>query len=98
MKSNVCYNLNKSEYYTEYKGYKFYFSSYFNDQRFKSKLLDTIEKETLKLNAKYRTTFNADIVIALYLYRLIEKRGFYVVDYKGFPVRKDYEFVMELLW
>lgn len=97
MKSNVCYNLSKSEYYTEFKGYKFYFSSFFNTQRFTSKLIETIEKETLKLNAKYRTTINSDIVVALYLYQLIEKRGFYVIDYKGLPVSKNYEVVMELV-
>lgn len=93
----MCYNLSKSEYYTEYKDYKFYFSSYFNNQRFKARLIETVEKETLKLNAKYRTTINADIVIALYLYRLIEKRGFYVIDCRGLSVSKNYEVVMRLI-
>lgn len=97
MSSNVCYNLVKSQYITEYKGYTFYFSSYFNNQRFKSKLLDYVEKETLKLNAKYRTTFNAEPIIALCLYRIIEKRGFYVVDQNGLPVAKDYEVVTDIV-
>ena len=97
MKSNVCYNLNKSEYYTEYKGYRFYFSSLFNKIRFNKQLTEYLEQETLKLNAKYRTTFNAEIVIALYLYRLIEKRGFYVIDNKNLPISKNYEVIMELV-
>lgn len=97
MKSNVCYNLAKSEYITEYKGYKFYFSSFFNNQRFKAKLTDYVEKETLKLNAKYHTSFNIEPVIALSLYRLIEKRGFYVIDQNGLPVAKDYEVVTDIV-
>lgn len=97
MKSNVCYNLVKSLYKTNYKHYTFYFSSEFNKQRFDTQIQTFIENETLKLNAKYRTTFNAEIVISLYLYRLIEKRGFYVVDYNGLPVSKDYEVIMEIL-
>ena len=97
MKSNVCYNLGKSDYQTNYKQYAFHFSSEFNKQRFESQIQTFIENETLKLNAKYRTTFNAEIVIALYLYRKIEKRGFYIVDSNGLPVSKDYEVVMEIM-
>lgn len=97
MKSNVCYNLAKSVYQTTFKQYTFYFSSEFNKQRFDTQIQTFIENETLKLNAKYRTTFNAEIVISLYFYRVIEKRGFYVIDYNGLPVAKDYEVVMEII-
>lgn len=97
MKSNVCYNLVKSDYQTNYKQYTFHFSSDFNKQRFDTQIQKFVENETLKLNAKYRTTFNADIVIALYLYRLIEKRGFYIIGNNGLPISKNYEVVMEIM-
>lgn len=97
MKSNVCYNLSKSEYITEFKGYKFYFSSFFNNQRFKSRIVEFTEAEKLKLNAKYRTNIDAYIITALLLYRTIEKRGFYVIDDRGLPLPKNYEAVVILV-
>lgn len=97
MKSNVCYNLVKSPHRITYKQYTFHFSSEFNAQRFKTKINSYIETETLKLNSKYRTNFNADIVILLYLYRLIEKRGFYVLSSNNLPISKNYEVVMEIV-
>lgn len=91
MKSNVCYNLFKSSNLTEYKHCIFYFSSHFNKERFDKKLLsDDIEREKCKLNSKYGCVINgSEIIIALYYYSLIEKRGFYVTR-DGLPISKHY--------
>ena len=97
MKSNVCYNLVKTEYITNYQQYKFHFSSEFNKQRFDTQIKNYVENESLKLNAKYRTIIKADIVFALYLYRTIEKRGFYVLDHRNLPLSKNYEAIMVLV-
>ena len=90
MKSKVCYNLYKSEFFTIFKHHTFYFSSQFNKDRFDKKLTEYIETETSKLNSKYGCIINgSEVVIALHYYTLIEKRGFYVVK-DGLPISKYY--------
>lgn len=93
----VCYNLNKSEYCAEYKGYKFYFSSRFNEQRFKARLLDFIEQETFKVTSKYHNIINFDVLVAIRLYCIIEKRGFFVTKPNNTPLPKYYESLLELV-
>lgn len=97
MKSNVCYNLFKSPYYTQYLTHQFYFSSQFNKVRFDDKLQDFIENENSKLNSKYLCEINAKIVLALCLYRKIEKRGFYVLNGGNLPIPKNYTVEMVVL-
>ena len=89
MKSNVCYNLYKTPYFTEYNSYKFYFSSQFNKNRFETKL-KTIQDEILKINCKFRCNIDSRVVIALKFYKEIEKRGFYVLGSNQLPVSKNY--------
>lgn len=89
MKSNVCYNLYKTPYFTEYNNYKFYFSSQFNKNRFETKL-ETIQDEVLKINYKFRCTVDTRLLVALRYYKDIEKRGFYVLGSNQLPVPKDY--------
>lgn len=91
MKSNVCYNLCKSTHFTEFNGYTFYFSSAFNKNRFDTNLETFIENENLKLKSRYGCNFNAKKVSALHLYRLIEKRGFYVLGSDNCPLSEHYE-------
>lgn len=94
MKSNVCYNLFKSPYHTQYKNHTFYFSSQFNKDRFDNKLQTFVDTEKLKLNSKYYTEIRSEIVLALTLYRLIEKRGFYVLSASNLPISKYYSVEM----
>lgn len=94
MKSNVCYNLFNSPYHTQYKNYTFYFSSQFNKDRFDNKLQTFVDTEKLKLNSKYYTDIHSEIVLALTLYRLIEKRGFYVLSASNLPISKYYSVEM----
>lgn len=94
MKSNVCYNLFKSPYHTQYKNYTFYFSSQFNKDRFDIKIKPYIETETFKLNSKYHAEIHSEIVLALNLYRQIEKRGFYVLSASNLPISKYYSVEM----
>lgn len=97
MKSNVCYNLSKSNFYTTYKHYTFYFSSEFNKTRFETQINSYAENEILKLNARYGTMINAHVMVALQLYKKIEKRGFYVKTDNGLLVSKAYEIMVRLV-
>lgn len=98
MKSNVCYNLYKSNYFTTFKYYTFYFSSEFNKNRFDKQIDEYTELEKCKLNSKYGCVINgSEIVIALHYYRLIEKRGFYVLK-DGLPVPKNYTATLVVVW
>lgn len=94
MKSKVCYNLFKSTYYAQYKNYTFYFSSQFNTERFKNKIYEYVDIESYKLNSKYHAEIHSEIVLALNLYRKIEKRGFYVLDGRNLPISKYYSIEM----
>lgn len=76
----ICLNLNESEYYFKYKGLIFYFSSEFYKKKFADNIQNYIENETFKLQVKYNTIINFDILFMISLYRKIEKRGFRIYD------------------
>ena len=48
-----------------------------------------IRSETLKLNIKYKMIVDADEMLLLSVYKMVEKRGF-KVKYKGVELEKDY--------
>lgn len=76
----ICLNLNESEYFYQYKGLIFYFSSEFYKKKFASSIKNYIENETFKLQVKYNINLNFDIMFMISLYRKIEKRGFRIFD------------------
>lgn len=76
----ICLNLNESEYYFEYKGLIFYFSSEFYKKKFVYNIQNYIENETFKLQVKYNVNINFDILFMISLYKKIEKRGFRIFD------------------
>lgn len=76
----ICLNLNESEYCFKYKWLIFYFSSEFYKKKFADNIQNYIENETFKLQVKYNTNINFDILFMISLYRKIEKRGFRIYD------------------
>ena len=76
----ICLNLNESEYYFEYKGLIFYFSSEFYKKKYADNIQNYIENETFKLQVKYNVNINFDILFMITLYKKIEKRGFRIYD------------------
>ena len=98
MKSNVWYNLSNSPYFTKLNGYTFYFSSQFNLNRFNTKIKSNyLEDETLKLSSKFKCKINCQIIIAILLYRTIEKRGFYILGANNYPLESDFEVEMVIV-
>lgn len=75
----VFYDLSKSHYKIEQMGFTFYFSSKLHRDNFKQRLPETEERFMQRMKKQYGLTFSRSIVPALYLYRLIETRGFRVI-------------------
>lgn len=76
----ICLNLNESEYFFNYKGLIFYFSSEFYKKKFVDNIQNYIENETFKLQIRYNINIDFDVLFMISLYKKIEKRGFRVYD------------------
>ena len=75
----VYYDLSASHYKVEQMGFTFCFSSKLHREKFKQRLPETEERFAQRMKTLYGLTFTRSIVPALYLYRLIETRGFRVI-------------------
>ena len=75
----VYYDLAASHYKVEQMGFTFYFSSKLHRDKFKARLPETEERFLQLMQRRYGLTFTRSVVPALYLYRLIETRGFRVI-------------------
>lgn len=82
---SVCHDLRKSEYTWEIYGFMFYFSSDFYRSKFAGRVNGFVNEFTRKFMVRNRV-FLASVrpALARYFsvvcYKLIEKRGFLVVD------------------
>lgn len=83
MKTNrgIYLDLNESTYVYEFESLKFYFSSIVYLKKFIAQLPTYSKNEILKLNTKYKCNLNANQMLAINLYKNIEKRGFRVYYY-----------------
>lgn len=82
-RNGVCYRLNTSPFYEDYKGYRFYFSSETHRRNFHSKV--RIKEDWLSDSLSRRFHFHVDAseIAVFQLYWQIESRGFYVVSETG---------------
>lgn len=78
--NGIYLDLNESDYIYDLDGVRYYFSSEFYLRKFKEKVLDYVNNETVKLRLKYKTNFNFDLFLSVSFYRKIEKRGFRIED------------------
>ena len=78
--NGVYLDINESDYIYELDGVAYYFSSEFNKNRFKDKVIDYVNNETMKLKNKYKVNCNFDLFFQLSFYKKIEKRGYKVVE------------------
>lgn len=79
----VVYDLKKSEYFTLFCGWKFYFSSPFYQGKFENRIKEYIESQKVKISSMYKTQIpidGLDRFLAISLYQQIEKRGFRVLN------------------
>lgn len=75
-------DLNQSKYYIDLFNYRFYFSSIFYLNKFKTNVLDFIYVENTKIKNKYGINIVMNVTLAFSYYSKIEKRGFRIKDLK----------------
>lgn len=78
MRNKIFYEIEESNFYFVYNNLKFYFSSEFYLNNFKKKVFLYIIEESRKIKSKYNMYIDMDLYFALFYYKQIEKRGFYV--------------------
>lgn len=78
--NGIYLDLNESDYIYDLDGVRYYFSSEFYLRRFKERVLDYVNNESVKLQLKYKIKFNFDLFLTIAFYKKIEKRGFRVED------------------
>ena len=76
--SHIYYNIDESDIELRYKDLVFYFSSEFNIERYRNKIIRFIEEENYKLKAKYNVEVDLSDMLMISYYMKIEKRGFRV--------------------
>lgn len=91
----VYYNLEESEYETEYKRFRFVFSSKFYIMKFERELLNYVKNETDRLNKRYGSFLQSDEYLAYSLYKKIEKRGF-LVYFNDVAIKPNETFTISL--
>lgn len=87
MRSIIYYNIEESKFLFKHEDLTFYFSSLFYLNKFKKEYEKYLNVNKDKLKLKYDVLINAEYVLLIQLYKLIEKRGFRV-DYKGEKLRQ----------
>ena len=93
---NIIYHdINKSNYYFKYDNFTFYFSSLLYLNKFTKRYLTFIEEESAKLCSKFNMNIEAKCLFLLYLYKLIEKRGFRVL-YNDKPITGNINIYLSL--
>lgn len=90
-KRGIYLDINESDYYYDLDGVRYYFSSEFNLTRFKNRVLDYVNEESIKLKLKYKININFDLFFSLAYYKKIEKRGFrvFILSDKEIKLTKD---------
>lgn len=91
----IYYSLDESEYYFKYDNLTFVFSSKLYLKKFMGIYKEYLKENTAKIESKFNSTFYADELILIDLYRKIEKRGFRVLYY-GEPLEEKLYYNVEL--
>ena len=80
MRDPIYYDLRDSDYIHKIYNISLYFSSKFYLEKYKKEANNYIEKENLKLRIRYNCNINVQRMLAISLYKKIEKRGFLAYD------------------
>lgn len=95
-KNGIELDLKESKYKSNFNGYEFYFSSEFYKYKFEERLTPYIMVENAKIKNKYGVRIFLHEVLAISLYKNIEKRGFRVVNcYTGDEITENATFTLE---
>ena len=76
-------NLVESPFYTNVRGYNFYFSSAFKKKQFDTKLEPFVIDNNMRINYRNDITIDLTLYFTFALYGQVEKTGFLVIPDKG---------------
>lgn len=79
--SGVCYDLKNTPFHCAYDGYEWYFSSHTHLLKFQQKARIKTDWLSDSLTNRFHFTIEASQIALFQLYRQVETRGFYVIDY-----------------
>ena len=80
-RDGIYYDLDESEYITKFNNLVFYFSSFKNKERFDSAIDSFTYYESLKMESRFNVKLDIKEILAITLYKRIEKRGL-KIEYK----------------
>lgn len=89
-RNGVELDLEESKYKYNYKELTFYFSSRFYLNKFNNELKKYIDKENKILYNKFKVNANYSLLLAISLYKRIEKRGFHILVNDKEPIEFYY--------
>lgn len=89
----IYYDLTESNEFVELLNSRFYFSSSFNKERFLNGYQEYIKEEESKIIAKYKISISLRLYLAIAYYLRIEKRGFYIKQYR--EITNDYSYILD---
>lgn len=86
----VYLDIYESDYYFDFDGVRYYFSSQFYLKKFKDNIINYVNENSIKLKLRYKININFDLFFSLSYYKKIEKRGFRVIELSsGKAIAKD---------
>lgn len=86
------------EYYYVYKGYKVYFSSEFNLERFKNNIQDYIYEHNQRVINRYGMEIELDDYLFFSYYKQLEKRGYKIEFLESGKVINDIDKITFRAW
>lgn len=91
----IYHSLDESDYTFKYDDLTFVFSSKLYLTKFMGNYKEYLKEHTAKMESEFKSTFYADELILIQLYRKIEKRGFRVL-YNNEPLDEKLYYNVEL--
>ena len=96
----IYLDIKESTFRVNYLDYNFYFSSKFNQNRFKEKVETYVKTEENKIKNRYQINkINLKLFFAVVFYVKIEKRGFRIFDIlhnKLYYEKEDIKFIIKI--
>ncbi len=91
-------DLKESDYSFNFLDLLFFFSSEFYRDKFATELSKTIKEETFKLENKYKNKIMCERLIAIFLYKRIEKRGYRILDLNKKEIPEEVWFDIRMIY
>lgn len=98
MRKLIYNDIKESKYFYDYDVLRFYFSSEFYRDKFKEKVIHYIIDERNKLSIRYKCILQCDDMLALTLYKKIEKRGFRVENNQSRKILNEHYIIESNVW